>query len=155
MKTKNNFKKGFTLIEMVLAIGITAVIVTLTVSSFTELSNFQSIDKDSDVVLSYLEKARTQTINSKNFSEYGVRFATTSITLFPGTAYTSTSSNIVYNLSTKVKISSISLSGGVTDVYFNKVTGESSATGTITFQLQTASTTKKIIIYGTGLSEIQ
>lgn len=155
MKLKNILVRGFTLIEMVVAFGITAIIVTLTVSSFVGLSNFQSIDKDSDVSLSYLEKARTQAIDSKNFSEYGVRFASTSVTLFPGTAYTSTSSNLVYNLSTKVTISAISLSNGGTDIYFNKVTGESNATGTVTFQLQNSSTTKKIIIYGTGLAEIQ
>jgi prepilin-type N-terminal cleavage/methylation domain-containing protein len=149
--------KGFTLVEILVVLGIALVVSSISMTALSSLSSYQSLDKDTDVSLSYVEKAREQTIESKNFSSFGVHFSSSSVSLFQGTTYSaSASTTMVYNLSSKVNISSISLTGGVSDIYFNKISGEPSATGTISFQNKpSASTTKKIVVYGTGLAEIQ
>ncbi len=153
--SKKNDIAGYTLLELLVVIAIAALIVTITALAFLGLSSSQSLEKDTDVAQSYLEKARLQAVNSNNFSEFGIKVATTSITIFQGTSFATATSTSVYNLSPKVQVKTISLSNNGTEFYFNKITGEPNATGTITFTLTNASSTKSIVIYGTGLSETQ
>ena len=148
-------KRGFSLVELIIIIGMTAVIASIVLFSFRGFANYQLIEKEADVIQAFIDKSRIQAISSKNFADFGVRFATTSITLFQGSVYAASTTNFTYNLPSGVQMSAISITGGGTDIYFENVTGEPNATGTITYRLtNTASTTKSIIIYGTGLSEV-
>lgn len=150
-------KQGFTVIELLVVCGIALMLASVSVSTFASFSDYQNIDKNIDVVVSYLQKARNQTINAQNDSQFGVQFASSSVALFQGTSYNSSAaSNVVYNISEKVVLSSLSLTGGTTTVYFSQITGKPSATGTALFKLKNnASTTKTVIIYGSGLVEVQ
>jgi prepilin-type N-terminal cleavage/methylation domain-containing protein len=159
---KSGFKscsRAFTLVEMIFVISISAIIVTTTVATFSSFGDMQSIDKDVEVVQSYLNRAKNQTLNSKNGSKHGVYFASSSVTLFEGSSFVQGSStNIIYNLSNKTEIHSINLfgQGGVQSfaLVFDKVTGKPSATGTVSFRLKSKpAQTKSIVIYGTGLVE--
>lgn len=154
-KTLN--KNGYTIIEMIVVIGISVAVVGLTAVAFAGLSNSQSLEKDTGLALTAIEKARNDTINAKNGSEFGVKFASTTITIFEGTVYSANaSSNVVYNISSKVTLSSLQLTGGASSIYFGQIDGKPNATGTITYRLKSnASTTKSIILYGSGLAEIQ
>ncbi len=156
MKNKLN-NKGFTAIELLVVIGIAILLASLSIATFVSLSDYQSIDKNADVVESYLLRARNQTINSKDNAQYGIKFASTTVTLFQGTSYNAASTtNVVYNISEKVTLSSLNLTGGTTTVYFMSITGKPSATGTAVYRLNNgASSTKSIIIYGSGLAEVQ
>ncbi|MEI6490477.1 MAG: type II secretion system protein [bacterium] len=148
-------KKGFTLGEIMIVIGIMVLLAGLTSYSFVDFSNYQSLDNDSYTALSYIQKARSLASNSYNFSEYGVRVSSTSLSVFQGKTYSPASTTLMFNFSSKVIVSSIALSNSSTEFYFNKVTGKSNATGTITFKLNNGTTTKNIIINSTGLPEIQ
>ena len=148
-------KHGFSLLEIILAVGIAGIIMALGSSVFFNLSNKESVEKDANVSLSFIEKARMLTINSLYSSEYGVKFSPNSVTVFPGEVYSpQNASNTVYNLSSKVSISSVELSGGATSFYFSKISGKPSATGTINFLGTNSSISKQITINGTGLSEL-
>lgn len=148
-------KKGFTLAELMIVIGIMVVLAGLSAFVFVDFSNYQSLDNDSYSALSYVQKARSLASNSYNFSEYGVKVSSTSLSVFQGKTYSVASTTLIFNLSSKVVISSINLSNGSTEFYFNKITGKPNATGTITFKLNSSTTTKSIIINSTGLPEIQ
>lgn len=155
-KTKEKVR-GLTAMELLVSLAIVGAVAYMGMTTLISFSNFQSIDKDADVVVSYVEKARNQTINAKDDDQYGIKFATSSITLFKGTAYSAgAGSNQVYAISNKVRISSIQLTGGATALYFMPITGKPNATGTVTFVLNSnASTTKTVTIYGSGLAEVQ
>lgn len=149
-------KRGFSLIELLIVLAIGVAITGITYVSFNNYGGNQTLEKQTDVVQSYIEKARLQAINSKNFSPFGIKFASSSVTLFQGTGYSASSaSNTVYTFSPKLQISSINLAGNVSEMYFSNVTGEPSATGTITLKLNNSSSTKVISIFGTGLSQVQ
>jgi hypothetical protein len=130
---------------------------TITVRTFYNFRDIQSVDKEADTVLEYIQKARNQSISDKNHTQYGVNFASSTITFFEGTSYaTSSASNILYTISPSIEMSAISLTGGTRSVYFNMINGKANATGTITYRLKSDVTkTRSIIIYGSGLSEIQ
>ena len=52
-------------------------------------------------------------------------------------------------------MASSSIASLANDIYFQKISGEPNATATITFNLVGSNNTKSVIIYATGLSEIQ
>ncbi len=145
-------RKGFTLIETLAVLFILAILSTIVFYSFSNFESGQILGKETNSVLSYLERARSESLSSLNSSPYGIYFNATSTTIFMGASYSAGSSpNEVYTLNPSVTISSISLTGGVQQLYFNQVTGIPSATGTITLSLSEATSTKTVTIYETGL----
>ncbi len=142
--------------ELVVVIGILALLSLITFQLFRTFTSAESLMKDARQVISELNKAQSLTLSSKDADQYGVHLETSRITLFKGSSYISTStSNISTTLSPLVRISPISLAGGGSDVIFQRLTGETTQTGTITLSLvSSASTTKSITIYATGVSEI-
>ena len=148
--------KGFSLIELIIVTTVILILSSISLSTFFNVSDNQSLSKDTEYTISLIQKARTQTINAYNNSRYSILFASSTVTLFQGTTYSSTSpSNIQFGLSSKVQISSINLTGGTQQVSFDFITGKASATGTVTFILKSnASASDTIMLYKTGLAEI-
>lgn len=155
MKQRFFKTNGFSVVELLIVIAISLGIGSVAFFSYNTFSGYQTLEKQTDTAHSYIEKARLQALNSKNFSEYGIKFSSSTITLFEGDVYSAVAtSNIVYTLSSRITVNSISLTGNATELYFKNVTGEPSATGTIVFKLNNATSTKTIRLYGTGLSEV-
>lgn len=147
--------KGFTVAELIVVIAIGAILTTISMTVFVNTIAYHSVDKDVQSVQSSILTARAQAMGSKNFATYGVRFASSSVAIFQGTSFSTASTTMVYNLSSRVSISSVQLSNSSTSVYFNKLTGVPSATGTIQLRLNTSSNTRTITIQGTGIVDVQ
>ena len=150
-----NDKKGATLIEIIIAITIVGILTLIVFSAFSPANSREALDKKTVLALSLLSQARNQTLSAKGALAYGVHFETTKAVLFNGPTYSSSvSSNVVEPMGNLVQISDISLSGGGSDVVFNRLTGETSQSGTITLSLIASSTqTKTVTIFGTGISQ--
>ena len=125
--------------------------------AFSALTSRQAVEKDTEIIYAVLQNARNRTILGDGNIQYGVKFASSTITLFKGTGYVAgTSTNQVTTFSARSQINSINLTSGTTTIYFSKLTGRPSATGTIEVVLKTNSTNKEtIMIYASGLSEVQ
>ena len=147
--------QGFSAIEILTTIAIVGILIAISVSVFSSLSNSQSLDRDAQSVLSYIEKARTMAINSVDGVEHGVKFTASSIEVFSGTVYYADNVESSYDIPAKYTISDISLTGGATELYFAKLTGNASKSGTVTVSPAAGGADKTIVIYGTGISEIQ
>lgn len=151
--TKN---RGASVPEIILVVAILAIMVGLTYASFSNISDYNTVDKHSAVIQYQIERARQATINSKNDDNFGIRFTSSTVNVFQGTTYTTASSVAAISIPSGVSLQSISLTSGVNTIYFQQITGEPSATGTIIFRsTKKASTTKSITVYGTGHSEVQ
>ena len=149
-------RRGFSLIELIIVISIATILTSISITTFFSVSEQQSLEKDVNYAIALVEKARLQTVNAKNNSQFGVRFASSSITVFQGSTYTAGSpTNTIFTLSPKVEISSILLSGGAQSTVFELITGKSNATGTVSFRLKTQNASSTIVVYKTGLVEIQ
>lgn len=146
-------KKGISIVEIIIAVSITLIIAGISISVFSRLSNSTSLDRDANIVLSYITKARTKAIDSVNSSSHGVGFGNGYIRVFEGTELTSSNISESYDLKGGSHISSINLSNGTSSLYFNKLTGSPSATGDIVMSSRDES--KTIVIYATGIAEIQ
>jgi len=148
--------RGFTLIELLVVIGILLILITISVEGFTSFSITAGGDTSARTVLRALEEAHARTLSADGGTHYGVFFASTSATVFPGDTYVSgDASNTVYEIS-RATISGLSLTGGATAVVFTRIRGTASATGTIVItQTRDVSLTKSIIVHESGLVEVQ
>lgn len=146
---------GFSLIEILVAIGILGIIFAIVMNGFMNSANKNTLDNQAVIVNSYITEARNNSVASLNNSEYGIKVSTSSINLFKGTSYSvGASDNKIYSLPSGLNLSS-TFPQGASSFYFNRVTGEPSATGTITVNQSKNNSVKVISIQKTGLSEIQ
>lgn len=143
------FKKGFTILEILVVLSILALLVAIVLPSFKAIRSNQVLKSAISDVLSALDKARSQSFSSLNSSEYGVHFEQNQIVIFKGTNYSpSDISNENVPLTLPAYISLISLTTGAVDLYFDRLSGIPNKTGTITISADTSS--KIITISATG-----
>ncbi len=153
---KDVFKKGFTAIELLISVAVLIILISVIVYSFTTLKASQSMKNATQTVLTSIDKARSSSFASINSSTYGIHFQSDQVVIFTGTVYTAgTGSNEVMILGTPATISSVTLNGtsGTTgDVYFQRLTGVPSKTGTIAVTV--GNRIKTITISATGGSSL-
>jgi prepilin-type N-terminal cleavage/methylation domain-containing protein len=148
--------KGFTLVEILVVVGIMTVIILVVLSPFRSYSTLEKLQTDTLQVKSILDRARESTVSGKNGSRYGVHFETNRAVLFEGNSYDSSdTNNRVTDLNSAVTISNITLSSGGSDVVFQRLTGESTVSGSVVLTLVGTTTSRTISIQATGISNIQ
>ena len=120
--------------------------------SFVSFFRREALDADTTAVVMGLRDARAKTLASVNGSEYGVVIDPDKFTLFVGATYDSmASTNQVFDFSSYIHASSSTIS----TVVFQRLTGNSSASGTIDMYLISDPTVKRTIgIGGTGLINV-
>ncbi len=147
-------KKGFSLLEIVIVLTILTIISFIVVTVFSSFNSAQGLEKDTQSIMAYLDEAKSKTLSSRDASQHGVHFASTTVTLFRGSVYNpADAENRIFNLNSTVVIRGTALTGGGSDVVFNRLTGETSQYGTITVFSNRASTTRTVTIYKTGSVE--
>jgi prepilin-type N-terminal cleavage/methylation domain-containing protein len=149
---KNSYKKGITALEILMVLAVVGILLAIVLPQFSKIKENQILKSTVGDVLSTISKARSQTLASLNSSEYGVHFQSDQVIIFKGTSYSAgASTNVVTSVSAPVSISNVTFGGvsGVSgDVYFSRIFGAPSATGTITISSPTYS--KTITISSTG-----
>src|SRR3989344_4111459 len=130
--------KGFTVLEILVAISILALAVTIVAFSFSKLNSSQALDKSATLVTSILDEARSLTLSSK------------------GATYSQPDpANVVTSLHALVGMRNITLSGGGTSVVFKRLTGNTDETGTAEIFLKASPTTfRTITVRATGIVEL-
>ncbi len=155
-----NRTKGFTTAEILVALGILALITGLSVSAFVALNRREGLQTSAETVKAVLSEARSKTLSAAYSTNWGVHFASSSVTLFRGSTYSSSAStNVLTTINSRVVISNVSKVGSCSSssctVVFNRLTGETdqaSPTATVTLR-DSQNSTQVITIYGTGIVE--
>lgn len=149
-------RKGFTLIEIVLAIAILGMMTALVSQPFIAFRHMVVMRSETENIAALLEKARVQTMASYQSSEYGIHFASSSMTLFKGAVYSGVDpENELYALDSAIVLSSVNLAGGGDDVIFNRLDGTTDEYGNLTLSLSSnASTTQTINVRPNGTIDI-
>ncbi|MEK7219455.1 MAG: hypothetical protein AAB687_02145 [Patescibacteria group bacterium] len=137
--------------EVLILVAVLGLIVLIVLPQFSKIRENQVLKNAVGDVLSSINKARGQTLSSLDSSEYGVHFQANKVIIFKGTAYSAISpDNEMVNIVTPASISNISLSGGGSDVYFSRLLGAPSKTGTVT--ISSTSYNRIITISATGVA---
>lgn len=150
------FRRGFSFIEMIIVLSVLGIIFAITLPQFSEIKNSQVLKSASGDIISSFKKAETETRASKDSSSYGVHFQSDKIIIFKGATFSANDANNQdVDIIRPATISNISLSGGATDIYFNRLTGTPSATGTVTISISgDQSMIKTITFSATGNASI-
>lgn len=148
--------KGFTLIEILIVIGILLIVLFIGLSTLPAFNKKVELDTFTENIISSLSLSRAKTLSSKDEARYGVHFEQNKIVLFKGTDYASGSDYKVIIAPASVEVGSITLNGGTSDVVFKRLTGETDGYGTITTRLKSGTQdTKTIVIEKTGVVGVQ
>jgi len=157
-KLENLIKKqdGFTVIELLTVLAIMGILITIVLTSFSQLNKSQALQKSARTVAAIINQARADTLSSKNDSEYGVHFETSQVVEFKGTTYSNVSPNNIYlPINPLVTLSNISIAGGGSEVTVVRLTGEASTSAVITLSLVSATTSTRVItVSGTGIVDV-
>ena len=160
----SEFKKGFTLVELLVILAIMIILVAIAIPNLRFFQRESDLNNSAEEIINTLRLAQNKTIASEGASSWGVFFATSTsphqYVLFQGSDYLSraTSSDEVRKLPKTIVISEINL-GGENEVVFIRITGTAQQSGSITLSLA-GDPTKTRTIYvessgGAGLAAPQ
>lgn len=155
--TNTKRKQGFSLIELAVVMGITALIAVVILLNMTGYRDRKELDNATRTMVSFLREARSRSVSQSSSTNWGVRFDNSTSTapfyaMF-ATSY-STSTTLHYQrLPERVAYATSSLPlGSVTDIMFTQLTGAASASTSIMLRLTRAYTvTSSFSVASSGL----
>lgn len=147
---------GFSLIELLIAVAIIAVIAILIATPLYQAQKRQALNAAVDDVLELIKEARGNTLAARDDSVFGVHFETERAVLFKGSTFTEgAADNKEVELDSRVEISEIDLAGGSDDVIFRRLSGETKESGTVVISLIDDSASSTIRIRASGVVELE
>lgn len=148
--------RGFTVIEILFAVFIMALVLAIVLVSLSKLNSSQALDKSATLVASILDEARSLTLSAKSDSQYGVYFEASQIVLFKGDTYLPLDpGNVLTSLNSLVGLRNITLSGGGKSVIFKRLSGNTDQAGRAEIFLKGSPGTFRVVtIGGTGVVEL-
>lgn len=143
------YKRGISIIEILVVIAVLGIVFSIVIPQFSKSREMQVLKSGVADTLSSIDKARGKTLSSLDSSSYGVHFQSDKVLIFKGTVFSAMdANNETINIATPATISDVALVGGGSDIYFNRLSGAPSTTGTVT--ISTTSYSKIITISATG-----
>ncbi|HEY5695319.1 MAG TPA: prepilin-type N-terminal cleavage/methylation domain-containing protein [Candidatus Saccharimonadales bacterium] len=140
-------KRGFTLIEVLLSVGVITLIAGITIPVYLAYANRNDLTEIQYAAASGLRRAATYSRAMNSDSQWGVAVANNAMTLFKGDSYSGR--DTTYDESTPLP-STITVSG-LTEIIFAKRTGLPNIIGTITLHSNAVNESKQITINGKGV----
>ncbi|HUW21410.1 MAG TPA: prepilin-type N-terminal cleavage/methylation domain-containing protein [Candidatus Bathyarchaeia archaeon] len=119
---------GFTLIEILLTVGLLAILLGLGTIVFGNFSRQDQLNSTAEKIVSCLSEAQTRTVAGYSLGQaaafnFGVHFNDSSYTIFPGTAFDPNDvRNQRFELPATLEIKPIFLP--LSNIVFEKITGE-------------------------------
>lgn len=149
-------QKGFSILEILISLLILSLLATITVQAFVNFRTNIAIQTEIEDIMSLLERARIQTTSSYEDSQYGVHVESSRLVFFKGATFAEPQTgNEEFILDQSVSINEINLNGGGNDIVFQRLTGNTSAYGTLVIEAITnTSTTRTINIYQNGTIDL-
>lgn len=138
--------KGFTLIEMLMSVGILATLAALSLPVYQSFYNRNELDLTAQNLASALRRAQTYARGSLGDSQWGVSIQSGAITLYKGASFAGrdTAYDEVSTIATSTNVS------GLSDILFAKLSGAPAATGSVTFT-NTNNETRTVTINAEGM----
>ena len=148
--------RGYTLVEMLIVLAAIGLLVSMVALSYRTFGQRVDLQTTAQRIVVALDGVRERTLGSENDSAYGIHFETDRYVEFTGTTYNpGASDNIVREIDGRFAISSINLPGGP-NVVFDRVTGHTANSGTLTVQtVASPISSRTISIQPLGQADIQ
>ena len=141
------FKRGFSLLEMLIVIAIMTIILAVIIIPLSSLRNRQALNSGAEELVSLISQARSKTIAAVAGANHGVHLNVddNKAELFQGDSYPGTTIQILA-INPALTLSDISLDSGGDDIIFEKISGTTGQFGSLTLTLNSDSTQERVII---------
>lgn len=153
---KNFYEKGISVIELLGVLAVLGLLLLIILPQFSKLRENQGLKTAVSDTLSAFNKARANTLASVNSSTYGVHLESNQVIIFKGTVFSALApDNENINIISPVSITNVtlnSISGSTGEIYFNRLSGAPSKTGTVT--ISTPSFSKIITLSASGVASV-
>lgn len=120
--------RGFTLVEMMLSVGILSLLAGLSLPVYQSFQNRNELDLNTQNLVSALRRAQTYARGMHGDSQWGVSVQSNTITLFKGTSYATR--DTAYDETSAISASTAT--SGLTEIMFAKLSGAPATTGNVT-----------------------
>jgi prepilin-type N-terminal cleavage/methylation domain-containing protein len=142
-----DIKKGFTLLEMMIAIAIFMMIASLVLTAFSNFRARETLNASLEKVLAGFSRARLDSISSRGDSLYGVYILSNEVIYFKGASFPglNDANNVIFTLPAPIEIANISLNGGGSTVVFQHITGKTTNYGTFSVRVRSDTSISKLI----------
>ncbi|HXH27150.1 MAG TPA: type II secretion system protein [Candidatus Acidoferrum sp.] len=127
---------GFTLLEVLLSVGIITILVSLSLPIYATFVQKNDLDLTAQSLANTIRRAQTYNRGAKNDSAWGVEVLSSSYVIFKGTTYAGRDTTAD---ETSIIPASITPSG-TAEIDFNKLAGTPTATASITLTSTTTDT---------------
>jgi len=142
---KTNNTQGFTLIEMVLVVGIISIIAVIGIPIYYNLQSSDGLDVTVNTLVQDLYQAQIFSRNEEDNSAWGVTIVGQTIIFYSGTSYATRNTSNESVFTTPVNIAT----SGLSEVDFSKLYGLPLSSGT--FTLIGGGITRTVIINSEGM----
>ena len=154
-RTIDSARKGFTVIEVILVIAMMGILVLITAPFLSDSLTRSDLDIATVETVDALREARSSAMSGRGGGRFGVHFETTQFVFFTGATYSAVDpENVVHTYGADVTMSTITITGGGSDVHFATHKGEPAENGTIEFS-EPGGDTKTITVSAVGLIDVQ
>jgi prepilin-type N-terminal cleavage/methylation domain-containing protein len=141
-------ERGFTLIEMLLSVGIIAMLAAMSLPIYASFASRNDLDLDTQGVVDMLRRAETYARTMNGDSNWGVKVQAGTVTLFKGTSYAARDSTAD---ETDNIAGTITIGGTVSEVVFTKFTAIPNTTGTVTLTHTATNDVRTITLNAKGM----
>ncbi len=123
-----SFRKGFTLIEMLLSVAVIVAITGISIPIYESFQVRNELDIAAVSIVQSLRRAEALAQSSSGDASWGVHIVSGSVTLFKGSSYATRDATLdeIFTIPTSI------VPSGVSDIVFDRLTGFPQSTGTIT-----------------------
>jgi len=139
-----NKSGGFTLLELILVIGIAILLFNVSTSSFNTYKIHSNLSLAVGGVVEAIRLAQSSSQSGKGDSKWGVEILSNQVVVFKGNSYASR----VISADEPLNFSNGIIPSGLTEIVFEKISGVTTNIGTIT--LTGGSEIKNLIINAKG-----
>ncbi|MCD4761652.1 hypothetical protein K8R32_01715 [bacterium] len=146
------FSGGFTIIEIFIVVGITALLIPFVTPIYGRWHNDVRLDTATLEITRQLRAVQAKSFAGVNDKAHGMYFNGSEVIIFQGTSYATRDSE--YDLSADIPSNiAITLTNSMNEMVFNKNTGLPSATSTLIILNSATGETKEILVNILGLIE--
>jgi prepilin-type N-terminal cleavage/methylation domain-containing protein len=141
-------ERGFTLLEMLLSVGLIAALAGMSLPIFASFNNRNDLDIETQSVAGMLRRAETYARTMNGDSSWGVKVQSGSAVLFKGATYATRDTTAD---ETDAIPATVAVGGTATEVVFAKFTAAPNTSGTITLTHTAINDVRTITLNAKGM----
>ena len=148
-------RSGFTLIEIVVVLGIVSLIAAGATVLFFSVQSNNAREVIANEMITVLRRAQSRSMFGESQSEFGVQFLTNKYVEFEGDTYVEGGlGNTEHRLPAGTSLSDFDFNGDAA-IYFERITGEASNSGSVDINVTGRGGVKRVLINELGTVNVQ